>query len=811
MRELENSREILNTIKRLDDTLLDRVKGLDQTLQPLKKYIPESIFEDIKGFDGYSIPKKRALIDHLLKIIDSLIENRKKPVFTPKKPERKEKKVEKRTLEREYFKRVQIKDLKNILKPVEKRALKRIGVKSIEDALFYFPRRYEDKRFKKLSKVKDGETGAFLVEVVETKKIDRGKLKTEVVLKQGDRLLYAYFVHDKPFLFTFFRKGKKVIVAGKISEFQRKKSIIQPEIYKYEEDEIVLNRILPVYSLKGDSSIKITSQTQNHIRRSIYKLLKKYADFYPEIIPEYILKKYNFPDVNTALKKVHFPPEEENLDLLNDFETSYQKRFIFQELFLVQLAQAYRKKMLEKEEAEAIKIPDNFIEDFQKHLPFEMTNAQKRAIQEILKDISKPVPMNRMLQGDVGSGKTVVAAAASLAVALNGLQVAVMAPTEILAQQHYKNFKQFLKDYDIEVVLLTGSMSAKEKKQIYKKIKEGEAKIVIGTHALIQDKVEFRNLSLVIVDEQHRFGVVQRKAITEKSHKVPHVLVMTATPIPRTLTMAYYGDLDLSILNELPKGRKPVKTVLLYDDERQSLYKKIREEIDKGRQVFVVYPLIEESEKIDLKSAEEGYKHWKEAFPDKNVLLLHGKMKQEEKDRIMNEFKEGRANILVSTTVIEVGVDVPNASVMVIEEAHRFGLSQIHQLRGRIGRGQYEGYCFLVIPHYFRRPNESIDENQRQKTLERLMILVKTNDGFAIADKDRELRGTGDIVGTAQSGKFNFGIADLDRPIDNLILKDARIEAFELIEKDPELKNYPELRKILFEKYGSRFDLANIA
>ena len=808
MKELKESRNTLNKIINLEDHILDRVKNLEKTLLPIKKYIPESIFEDIKGFEGYSIPKKRALIEHLLKVIDELIDNRKRSVL--KSEEKKvEKNSENKTLNREYFKRIQIKDIK-FLKPVEKRALKRIGVQNLEDALFYFPRRYEDKRFKKLSKVKDGESGAFVVEVVEARKINRGRLKTEVLLKQGEKFLYAYFVHDKPFLFTFFRKGKKVVIAGKVNEFQGKKSIVQPEIYKLEED-IVINRILPVYSLKGDSSIKITSQTQNHLRRSLYKLINKFADYYPEILPDYILRKYKFPEVKESIKNVHFPHSIENIDKLNDFETVYQKRFIFEELFLMQLAQAFRKKILEKEEAERINVPDGFIDEFQKHLPFEMTSAQRRAIGDILRDISKPVPMNRMLQGDVGSGKTVVAAASALAVALNGYQTAVMAPTEILAQQHYKNFKQFLKDYNIEIVLLTGSITTKEKREVYKKIREGKAKIIIGTHALIQDKVEFKNLSLVIVDEQHRFGVVQRKAITEKSHKVPHVLVMTATPIPRTLTMALFGDLDLSVLNELPKGRKPVKTILLYDDERDSLYKKIREEIEKGRQVFVVYPLIEESEKIDLKSAEEGYKHWKEAFPEKNVLLLHGKMKQEEKDRIMNEFKEGKAEILVSTTVIEVGVDVPNASVMVIEEAHRFGLSQIHQLRGRIGRGQYEGYCFLIVPHIFRRPNEKIDENQRRKTLERLMILVRTNDGFKIAEKDMELRGTGNIVGTAQSGKFNFGIVDLDRPIDNLILKDARIEAFELIEKDPELKNYPELRKLLFEKYGSRFELANIA
>ena len=801
--KIKQAKNTLLNISKLEDKILKNTKDLHKTLYYLKDILPSGVFEDIEGFNGYSTPKKRALINHIIKLLEE-IENSKKHSPTPKKTIETKKK-----LDRRFFKQKKVADLK--VRPAEKRALKKIGVSNLEEALYYFPKRYEDKRFKKLSQVKEGETGAFLVEVVEVKKIDKKRLKTEVKLKQGDRYLYAYFVHDKPFLFTFFRKGKKVVIAGKVNTFQGKKSIIQPEIYKPQDEDIILDRILPVYSLRGDSSIKINSQTQNHLRRVLYRIINKFAPYYPEILPEFILEKYQFPQISQAIKYTHFPPNTENLDLLNDFETNYQKRFIFEELFLLQLAQAYRKKLLEKEPSQPISVPENFLEEFEKKLPFELTNAQKKAIQEILQDMSKSYPMNRMLQGDVGSGKTVVAAAASLAVALNGFQVAVMAPTEILAQQHFNNFKQFLKDYDVKIVLLTGSLSTKEKKQIYKKIKDGTAKIVIGTHALIQEKVKFKNLTLVIVDEQHRFGVEQRKALTDKSEIIPHVLVMTATPIPRTLTMAHYGDLDLSLLKELPKGRKPVETKLIFDDERKALYEKIKSELDKGRQAFVVYPLIEESEKSDLKSAEEGYKHWQEAFPDKKVLLLHGKMKQEEKDRIMNEFKEGKADILVSTTVIEVGVDVPNASVMVIEEAHRFGLSQIHQLRGRIGRGQYRGYCYLIVPHQLRRPSENIDEKQRIKTLNRLKILVSTTDGFKIAEEDLHIRGSGDIVGTAQSGRYNFNIADLSRPEDNILFEYARKEAFDLIEKDPQLNNYPTLKEILFEKYGEKFDLASIA
>ncbi len=809
MENIKKAKQILLNISNFDDDRLKKLKDIDKTLSTLiKDSIPAGVLEDLQGFNGYSLPKKRALVDHLIKILEEVENTKKHKSELSQKKEEKSPVFEKK-LKREFFKKKNISDLK--IKPVEKRALKKIGITNIEEALYYFPKRYEDKRFKKLAQVKDGENGAFLVEVVEIKKIDKKRLKTEVKLKQGDRYLYAYFVHDKPFLYAFFRKGKKVIVAGKITVFQGKKSIIQPEIYKPEGEDIILNRILPVYSLRGDNSIKINSQTQNHLRRVLYRIINRFAPYYPEILPQYILKKYKIPEISQAFKNIHFPPYLENIDLLNDFETSYQIRFIFEELFLLQLAQAYRRKMLEKEHSQPIYTQEDFIDDFENKLPFKLTSAQKRAIKEILKDMTRPFPMNRMLQGDVGSGKTVVAAAVSLAVAQNGYQVAVMAPTEILAQQHYKNFKQFLKDYNIQIELLTGSLSQKEKNQIYKKIKEGTAQIVIGTHALIQEKVKFKNLALVIVDEQHRFGVLQRKALAEKSDKIPHILVMTATPIPRTLSMVEFGDLEQSILNELPAGRKPVETILLYDDERKVLYERIRKELDKGRQVFVVYPLIEESEKTDLKSAEEGYRHWKEAFPDKKVLLLHGKMKQEEKDHIMNQFKEGKAHILVSTTVIEVGVDVPNASVMVIEDAHRFGLSQIHQLRGRIGRGQYRGYCFLIVPSYLRRPSENIDENQRIKTLERLRILVNTTDGFKIAEHDLRIRGSGDIVGTAQAGKHNFLIADLQRPLDNSILEKAREEAFYLIEKDPQLEQYPLLKEVLMEKYKNRFDLANIA
>ena len=806
MTNLRKAKEILSHLKGYDKNALSRVSGLSETFKTLLEgHVPDGILEDIEYIDDLSPEKKRAFIEYLYKAVDEILKKKEKKV---EESEKKDKVLKK--LPRSYFKNLTIKELK-LLKPVEKRAFKKVGIQNVEEAFFFPPKKYEDKRLKKLAKVKDGEYGLFEVEVVGIKKINRGKLKTQVVLKQGNQFISAFFVHDKPFLFTFFRKGKKVLIYGKVNVYGKEKSIIQPELFTG-FDKTIHDRILPVYSLRGDTSVKTTSQTINHLRRGIFKILEKYLPYYPDYIPEYLLEKYKLPPLHQALKNFHFPPNNENIDILNDFEARYQLRLIFDELFILELAQAFRKKKIKQNPAEEIKVPNDFIENFEKELPFSLTNAQKMAIKDILEDIAKPVPMNRMVQGDAGSGKTMVAIAASYAAALNKKQTAVMAPTEILAQQHYKNFKSILEKKGINVVLLTGSLSSKEKKEVYKKIENGEADVVVGTHALIQDELRFKDLALVIVDEQHRFGVVQRKALIEKSKKVPHVLVMTATPIPRTLTLALFGDLDVSIINELPAGRKPVKTVLLYDDEREGMYRKIKEELEKGRQTFVVYPLIEESEKIDLKSAEEGFKQWQEAFPDKKVVLLHGKMPQEEKDKIMNDFKEGKYHILVSTTVIEVGVDVPNASVMVIEEAHRFGLSQIHQLRGRVGRGQYEGFCFLVVPSKLKKKQEDNEaEKRRLQTIERLKILVKTNDGFKIAEEDLKIRGGGDIIGTAQSGHFGFKIADLERPKDRLILEYAKKEAENLIEKDPDLKQYPELKEIMFEKYAHKLDLVNIA
>jgi len=809
MEEIKKAEGLIEKVLSYDDKTLERTKDIGKLLYSLlKNYLPKTILEDCKNLDNFSGSKRRAFLKYLQKILSEL----EGKLDTKENKNRNRKQNADKLvgiLPRNEFKKIILKDLK-ILKAIEKRALKRVGLENVEDTFFFAPKRYEDKRLKSLLKVNDEEYGLFKLQVEGIKKIKRGKFKTVVILKEGKRRLKAYFVHDKPFLFSFFRKGKEVIIYGKINKYGNELSLVQPEIYT-EIDSIIHNRIVPVYSLKGDSSIKISSQTINHLRRAIYKILKQYLKYYPDYIPKEILNKYNLPSIQLSIKNVHFPPNNLNIDELNSIDTPYQRRLIFDELFILQLAQGYRKNLIKSEPAESIKVSEDFIEKFEEKLPFKLTEDQKKAIMDILKDISQPKPMNRLVQGDVGSGKTIVAIASALATALDGKQVAIMSPTEILAKQHYKNFASILSKFGIDTYLLTGSTPKREKRKIYQLMESGKAKVIVGTHALIQEDVKFKNLSLVIVDEQHRFGVVQRKALMEKSNKIPHMLIMTATPIPRTMQIANFGDLDVSLIKQMPSGRKPVKTILLYDDERKSLYDDIRRELDKGRQVFVVYPLIEASEKIDLKSAEEGFQHWKEAFPDKKVIMLHGKMPQEEKDKIMEAFKNKLYDILVSTTVIEVGVDVPNASVMVIEEAHRFGLSQIHQLRGRVGRGQYEGFCYLIAPSELRRGKTKEEFKRNKETVKRLQTLVNTSDGFKIAEKDLEIRGGGDIVGTAQSGKFNFGLADLSRATDRAILEVAKREAEEILKRDPFLDKHKELKDLVFEKYKDRFELASVS
>ena len=490
----------------------------------------------------------------------------------------------------------------------------------------------------------------------------------------------------------------------------------------------------------------------------------------PEILPKKILENLQLPEINEAIKIIHFPP---NTNLL----TKAQKRFKFEELFINQLALIKQKKLRNFAVKGFVfnKIGDNFNNFYNNKLGFELTNAQKRVIKEIYNDFKSGKQCNRLLQGDVGSGKTIVALLAMLIAVDNGFQAAIMAPTEILANQHFDVIANMLDGLDVNVALLTGSTKTKQRKNIDEQLQSGQINILVGTHALIEDKVVFKNLGLAIIDEQHRFGVVQRAKLRNKNQNPPHIIVMSATPIPRTLSMTLYGDLDVSVIDEMPPGRKPVKTVHLFDTQRIKLYNFLKDEIAKGRQVYIVYPLISESETLDYKNLEEGYQTIRKFFniSEYNVAMVHGKMKPDEKQQQMQLFVEGKAQILVATTVIEVGVNVPNASVMVIESAERFGLSQLHQLRGRVGRGAEQSYCILMTSHKL-----TSDARTRIKTM------VATNNGFEIAEVDMRLRGPGDIFGTQQSGSpINFKIANLITDVK--ILQIAREKAIELIDEDP--------------------------
>lgn len=794
MENLDKIKSILEKLINSDDGYISRVKGIGALLKTnLKGVLPDGLYEDLDQVDTLLAPKKR----DFLKVVYQHLPKREQ------KDDVKNQRFRLKELEKILVEKLSFID-KNQLK-----AFKKIQVKNVAQALFYFPQRYEDRRVKKINTVKDGETGTFYGEVLEIKKVNRGKIKTEVIVKQGSTTFSAFFMHDQPYLFVYFRKGKTVKLFGKVNVSKKEISMIHPDMLEPRDD--IIDTITAVYSLRGDSTIKSTSQTINHLRRGMIRIVDKFCDI-EDFLPGYIKIKHNFPDLSEAIRFVHKPSEDSDIDILNNFLTPHHRRVIFDELFLLSLAQKYRRSLLQKNPSYSVEVKENFLDDFKSKIPFLLTQAQERSIIEILSDMSRDVPMNRMLHGDVGSGKTVVATAAMLAAAQNNYQSALMVPTEILAYQHYNNIKSLAKEFigEDKVALLTSSTKPKEKHAIYEKLQKGDILIVIGTHALIEEKISFKKLALAIVDEQHRFGVEQRKALTEKTKKMPHILVMSATPIPRTLALANYGDLDLSKLDQLPKNRKPVKTILLYDDEREKLYQAVRQELSKGRQVYVVYPLIEESQKADLKSAQEGFNHWQEAFVDYKVGLLHGKMRQEEKDEIMRRFKEGGIDILVSTTVIEVGVDVPNASVMIVEEAHRFGLSQLHQLRGRIGRGEHEGYCFLIAQKQLRIPLKDADkERRRQRALERLRVLVKTSDGFEIAEYDLKMREAGDLAGSKQSGKSDFIVADLQR--DEELLKLASQEAQDIIKKDPLLQNFPDLKEMVYKTYGERFDLINIS
>ena len=577
-----------------------------------------------------------------------------------------------------------------------------------------------------------------------------------------------------------FKKGANIILSGKVKRDEYTGQIIidkpQEQILSGDFDEnseptsLHLGRIVPVYPLIENLHIKT-------LRNAIHNAIEKYAEFINEVLPPSVIKDYNLLSKQQAIRQIHFPSSQDILD-------KARKRLIFEELFLIQLRLAYMRQLNKiSQEGNIIGIKDDgLVHQFIKTLPFTLTSAQNNAFNEILRDLQDKTPMQRLLQGDVGSGKTVVACLAILSAIENGYQTALMAPTEILAEQHYKNFVNWLTPLGLSVGLFVGKHGAKVRREMRQNLKNGQIHLAIGTHALIQEGIEFNNLGLVVIDEQHRFGVKQRLELKNKGIN-PEMLTMTATPIPRTLALTVHGDLDITVIDELPKGRKPVKTALLTASERKKAYNLIKQEIMSKNQVYIVFPLIEESETLSAKAAtKEAKRLQEEVFPQYSIGLVHGKMPSQEKDEIMEDFRKGKYQILVSTTVIEVGVDVPNATVIIIENAERFGLSQLHQLRGRVGRSDKQSYCVLI------------SNSKTPETLERLNIMTQTNDGFIIAEKDLQIRGPGEFMGTRQSGVADLLIADIAN--DTEILDQARKAAFDFISNNS-LSDYPQLSQYI--------------
>ncbi|SDS15966.1 ATP-dependent DNA helicase RecG [Christiangramia echinicola] len=648
---------------------------------------------------------------------------------------------------------------------------KELNIKSYRDLINFFPNRYIDKTgFYKINQLQRNSSDVQIVgKIVHMKMVEQ---------KRGKRLV-ADFVDDTGKMELIWFQGHKwirenlklntpYVIFGKTNWYNGTFSMPHPEMELVADYKKNLRTAMqPVYP--STEMLLKKGITNRVIMKLMQEVLQQTGLKFSESISPGLIEELKLLSKAEALFNIHFPKNQELL-------AKAQFRLKFEELFFIQL-QLIRRNMLHKQKIKGFsfdQIGEYFNDFYQNHLPFDLTNAQKRVIKEIRSDMGSGAQMNRLLQGDVGSGKTIVALMSMLIALDNEFQACLMAPTEILSIQHYNGLKELCKNLDISIYLLTGSTKTSKRREIHEKLENGEINILIGTHALLEDKVKFKNLGLAVIDEQHRFGVAQRAKLWKKNHIPPHVLVMTATPIPRTLAMSLYGDLDISVIDELPPGRKPVKTVHRYDSNRLKVFAFIRDEIKKGRQVYVVYPLIQESEKMDYKDLMDGYESIAREFPDEQISIVHGQMKPADKDYEMDRFVRAETQIMVATTVIEVGVNVPNASVMIIESAERFGLSQLHQLRGRVGRGAEQSFCILMTGH--KLSNDS-------KT--RLETMTSTNDGFEIAEVDLKLRGPGDLMGTQQSGVLNLKIADIVK--DNSILHSARFYASKILKEDPNL------------------------
>jgi ATP-dependent DNA helicase RecG len=683
--------------------------------------------------------------------------------------------------------------------PQRAEALAAKGIATAGDLLFYAPFRYEDRtNVKPLARLAPGEMASVIaiVESIRTPRFRRGNLgMVEVVFQDGagGRLLAKWF-HAASYLAKILEPGARVALYGKVDfdTYSRELSMMHPEyeLLRGDDDEgdesLHTGRIVPVYEAAGKVSTRVL--------RSVLKRLTDALPHIPDPLPDDIRRRLRLPSLESAIREVHFPAPDTDLRLLNSFRSAAQYRLIFEEFFWLETGMALKHSQARTEHGIAFALTPRVRDQVKKMLPFKPTPAQKKVLSEIAHDMAAPVPMNRLLQGDVGSGKTIVAAQAAVIAVENGYQAVLLAPTEILAAQHYLNLQRIFKPLDYRVMPLTGSMSKKEKETIKRSLSTGFAQIAVGTHALLEQDVEFHKLGLAIIDEQHRFGVLQRKALQQKGFS-PDVLVMTATPIPRTLALTIYGDLDVSVIDGLPPGRKPIQTIHKTRVELEQVYSFVLSEVRKGRQAYIVYPAIEESETVAMKAAQEAYEELsRRVFPQLKVGLLHGKLPAKEKEAVMAAFQRGVVQVLVTTTVIEVGVDVPNASVMVIEDAERFGLAQIHQLRGRVGRGSEQSYCVLVT------------SKLGDVGYARIRTLLDSSDGFYIAEMDLRLRGPGEFLGTKQSGLPVFRIGNLIR--DSEILELARGEAQSLVLHPPSPEILEHAVNYVRQQWQRRYGLA---
>jgi len=677
------------------------------------------------------------------------------------------------------------------------------GIHTLEDLLNYLPFRYEDRiHFSRIKDVQPGGTYTLRARVMSGQAV-RGMYGRDAIyhlLVQDDSgSLPCKFFHGG-YLEDRLKAGQQLILHGKV-EIDKlrpaRREMVNPQIEVLSSEEVdstEMGRIVPIYEAVGTFGSRM-------IRRAIYSTLQNLDSNIPDVLPAALREKLHYPSRREALIHTHFPPAEESLEALNLFRSPAQQRLIFEEFFLYQLSMALGRKAQRKENAIAFRVREDKVREALKRiLPFKPTGAQKRVLAEIAADLEKPVPMNRLLQGDVGSGKTIVAMQAAVIAMENGCQAALMAPTEILAVQHFLSARRILAPGGYTAELLISGLKPAEKAAARERIRTGEARLVIGTHALIEDEVEFARLGFVAIDEQHRFGVLQRKRLMDKAAKTgfaPHVLVLTATPIPRTLSLTLYGDLDVSVLDELPPGRTPIETRMTTEKHLPGVWESLRREVEAGHQGYIVYPVIEES-KLELKAAMEEYERLsRDVFPKLKVGLLHGRMSSEEKDDVMQRFRRNEVQILVATTVIEVGVDVPNATVMVIEHAERFGLAQLHQLRGRIGRGAQKSHCILVAP------GRMTDDGRA-----RLETMVRTTNGFEIAETDLLIRGPGEFFGTRQSGELGFHVANPLR--DRELLERARKEAFLLVEEPAQKETLQHMLRLLPPQWQRRYHLARI-